>query len=62
MDTVVIKDGKAQTFEVTSPTADKTKQLRKETKNRAEGGAFIRNRETREIVPVSGISEIVRIP
>ena len=62
VDTVVIKDGKAQTFEVTSPTADKTKQLRKETKNRAECGAFIRNRETREIVPVSGISEIVRIP
>ena len=62
VDTVVIKDGKAQTFEVTSPTADKTKQLRKETKIRAEGGAFIRNRETREIVPVSGISEIVRIP
>ena len=62
VDTVVIEDGKAQTFEVTSPTADKTKQLRKETKIRAEGGAFIRNRETREIVPVSGISEIVRIP
>ena len=62
MDTVVIEDGKAQTFEVASPTADKTKQLRKETKIRAEGGAFIRNRETREIVPVSGISEIVRIP
>ena len=62
VDTVVIKDGKAQTFEVTSPTADKTKQLRKETKIRAEGGAFIRNRETREIVPASGISEIVRIP
>ena len=62
MDTVVIEDGKAQTFEVTSPTADKTKQLRNETKNRAEGGAFIHNRETREIVPVSGISEIVWIP
>jgi hypothetical protein len=62
VDTVVIEDGKAQTFEVTSPTADKTKQIEKEINIHTEGGVFIRDRATRDLIPVNGVSEIVRIP
>ena len=62
VDTVVIENGKAQTFEVTSTTADKTKQVLKETNIRSEGGIYIRDRSTKDLIPVNGVSEIVRIP
>ena len=40
VDTVVIEDGKAQTFEVTSPTADKTKPIEKKVNIHTEGGGL----------------------
>ena len=47
---------------MTSPTADKTKQIEKEINIHTEGGVFIRDRTTRDLIPVNGVSEIVRIP
>lgn len=47
---------------MTSPTADKAKQIEKEINIRTEGGVFIRNRATRDLVSVNGVSEIARIP
>ncbi|PPS61390.1 hypothetical protein CR917_10575 [Pseudomonas sp. BRM28] len=62
VDTAVIENGKADTYEVTSMTADKTDQLMKEQNIRDEGGTFIRDRSTKKLVPVMGISEVVRLP
>ena len=61
VDTVVIEGGKAKTYEVTSPTADKADQLAKEVRIRAAGGTYIKDRSTGKLVPVSGISTVERI-
>jgi hypothetical protein len=62
VDTAVIDNGQAQTFEVTSPTADKAAQLDKETNILNAGGTYVRDRTTGLLVPVSGVSQVVRIP
>jgi RHS repeat-associated protein len=61
IDTAVIENGKAQTYEVTSPTADKVEQLAKEGRIRDAGGAYIRNRSTGDLVAVDGVSTLERI-
>jgi RHS repeat-associated protein len=62
IDTAVIENGRAQTYEVTSMTADKTAQLAKEGSVLQNGGAYIRDRSTGSLVPVNGVSELVRLP
>ncbi|WP_329601662.1 RHS repeat-associated core domain-containing protein, partial [Paraburkholderia antibiotica] len=62
VDTAVIENGQAQTYEVTSPTADKTAQLDKETNILNAGGTYVRDRTTGQLAPVNGLSEIVRLP
>ena len=62
VDTAVIENGQAQTFEVTSPTADKTLQVAKEQRILDAGGSYIRDRSTGNLVPVSGLSQPVLIP
>jgi hypothetical protein len=62
IDTAVIQDGKAQTFEVTSMTAGKDAQLAKEANIIGAGGTYIRDRSTGELVPVNGLSELARLP
>lgn len=62
VDFVVKKpDGKWHPVEVTSPKAPKSVQLDKEVRIRDAGGEFVRNPNTGEIVPVSGISTLLRI-
>jgi RHS repeat-associated protein len=60
VDQAVIQDGRATTFETTSTTANKTRQLDKEGRILDEGGTFIRDKDTRELVPVNGRSEVIR--
>lgn len=60
VDHAVIQDGKARTVETTSMTADKTSQLGKEQRILDSGGNNIRDRETRELVPVQGQCELRR--
>jgi len=60
VDQAVIKDGRASTVETTSQTANKTEQLRREDRILEDGGTFIRDKETRELVPVNGRSELIR--
>ena len=60
VDHAVIKDGKSQTYETTSPNASKRDQLDKEGRIRDAGGTFVRDRDTRELVPVCGLSEVRR--
>ena len=62
VDTAVIQDGQAKTFEVTSPLADKTDQLDKERRILQNGGTYIRDRSTGNLVPVSGVADVVRLP
>lgn len=61
VDTAVIQDGRAQTYEVTSSTADKTLQAAKEQRILDAGGTYIRNRSTGDLVPVNGMSQPVLI-
>jgi hypothetical protein len=42
-------------------TADKRGQLMKEQNIRDEGGTFIHDRSTKKLVPVVGVSEVVRL-
>jgi hypothetical protein len=60
IDTAVIENGQAQTYEVTSPTADKVGQLAKENRILGIGGTFVRNRSTGQLAPVNGASVIER--
>ena len=62
IDTVVIEDGKAQTHEVTSLTAKKVAQAAKERMIIENGGTFIRDRTTKDLVPITGPSIIIREP
>lgn len=50
----------AKTVETTSETADKTAQVAKEERIREAGGTYVRDRNTREIIPVEEISELRR--
>jgi RHS repeat-associated protein len=53
IDHVVIKEKKViRSVETTSLTADKAEQTAKEGRVREAGGTFVRDKETREIVPV----------
>ena len=44
----------------TSMTADKTSQLAKEQRIIDSGGGFIRDRDTKQLVPVCGVSDVRR--
>lgn len=60
VDQAVIENGKATTYETTSMTAEKGAQMEKEGRILENGGTFIRDKETRELVPVCGPSIIKR--
>ncbi len=62
VDHAVIENGGARTYETTSMTASKSAQQAKEARILKEGGTFIRDRQTRELIPVRGQSETVRMP
>jgi RHS repeat-associated protein len=62
VDHAVIKDGQATTVETTSLKADKNPQLRKEERIRNEGGTYVRDRDTKQLVPVCSVSEVRRCP
>jgi uncharacterized protein RhaS with RHS repeats len=62
VDTAVIENGQAQTYEVTSLTADKDAQFAKESNILGAGGTYVRDRTTGDLVPVNGVSELVRLP
>ena len=53
--------GGSQDEEEASPTADKGAQMARETRIRSQGGTYVRDKRTRELVPVEGISEIRRV-
>jgi hypothetical protein len=61
VDDAVIENRQARTFEVTSLTAKKEEQQRKEKRIREAGGTYIHDRRTGQIVPVADVSEVVRI-
>ncbi|EKS67891.1 MULTISPECIES: RHS repeat-associated core domain-containing protein [Caballeronia] len=61
VDTAVIQNGQANTYEVTSPAANKLDQLAKEGRIRQNGGTYVRDRSTGNLIPVSGISKVERI-
>ena len=53
LDNVVIKDGKVvDSVETTSKSASKAQQSQKEERIREAGGNYVRDRDTREIVPM----------
>ncbi|WP_330996535.1 RHS repeat-associated core domain-containing protein, partial [Burkholderia diffusa] len=62
VDTAVIENGRAQTYEVTSLDADKDFQAGKEGRIIQNGGQYIRDRSNNDLVPVNGVSELIRIP
>ena len=55
------KDGKGTAVEVTSKTAPKTDQLRKEGRIRNQGGTYVRDPKTKELIEVSNISRVIRL-
>ena len=63
VDHVVVKDGKASyVVETTSKTAPKQAQLQKEARIRANGGTYIRDRTTGNLVDVSNVqTRIIRL-
>jgi RHS repeat-associated protein len=61
VDHAVIENGRAKTYETTSETASKADQIAKESEIRDLGGTYIRDRDTKELVPVEKISEVVRV-
>jgi RHS repeat-associated protein len=62
IDTVVVQDGKGvKSIETTSPTADKSKQSEKEDRIRENGGTYIRDKETRNLIDIKDVpTEIER--
>jgi hypothetical protein len=52
----------AKTYETTGMNVDKTEQLAKEQRIRDAGGTFIRDKETKKLVPVEGVSTVKRQP
>lgn len=61
VDTAVIQNERAQTYEVASMTAAKDYQFDKESSILDVSGSFIRDRTNRDLVPVNGVSELVRL-
>ncbi|WP_409279593.1 RHS repeat domain-containing protein, partial [Pseudomonas defluvii] len=62
VDTAVIESGQAKTYEVTSMTANKDSQIAKETRVIDAGGTHVRDRGTNNLIPVVGVSEVLRMP
>jgi hypothetical protein len=62
VDHAVIENGRARTVETTSLTADKRNQISKERDIIDNGGTYVRDRSTKQVVPVEGASEIRRVP
>jgi hypothetical protein len=52
----------AKTYETTGTSVDKRVQQEKENRILQQGGTFIRDKETRNLVPVQGPSQIIRQP
>jgi hypothetical protein len=50
----------AKTFETTGQNVSKEEQLAKEQRVREAGGKFVRDKETQQMVPVEGVSEVRR--
>ncbi|WP_409281840.1 hypothetical protein [Pseudomonas defluvii] len=61
VDTAVIENGEAKTYEVTSMPAVKLAQIEKENRIIEAGGKHIWNRGNGKLVPVNGVSEVWRI-
>lgn len=56
IDHAVIENGQVRYLvETTSKTADKVRQIEKEARVRANGGTFIRDKVTRELIDVSNV-------
>jgi RHS repeat-associated protein len=56
VDFAVVKDGKVKSlYEVTSKTANKTSQVRKESRIRNSGGTYIRDRRTGRLINASHV-------
>ena len=52
----------AKTYETTGQNVDKTQQIQKEERIRTQGGTYIRDKETRNLIPVQDTSKVVRQP
>ncbi len=52
----------AKTFETTGPAVDKRLQLQKEQRIREQGGTFVKDKTTKQPVPVEDVSEVRRKP
>ena len=52
----------AKTYETTGENVSKVNQLRKEDRIRDAGGTYIRDKETRQLVPVQDVSQVRRQP
>ncbi|MFC7422035.1 RHS repeat domain-containing protein [Iodobacter arcticus] len=61
VDTAVIENQTATTYEVTSPSANKLDQIAKEGRIRANGGEYIKDRSTGKLIKVNGISSVERL-
>lgn len=61
LDCVVVNGQCGYAAEVTSPTVDKTQQIRKETNIRNAGGTFVQNPRTGELIELENTSEIIRL-
>jgi hypothetical protein len=48
----------AKTVETTGTNVNKDKQMLKEQRIRDAGGTYVRDRETKKLVPVDGVSEV----
>jgi hypothetical protein len=64
VDQVVIDREKktAKSYETTGDGVDKRAMLEREQRTREAGGTYIRDKETREYIPVEGVSEVRRKP
>ena len=50
----------AKTYETTGGNVDKRLQIRKEERIRKEGGTFVRDKGTGNLIPTEGVSEVRR--
>ena len=62
VDTAIIENGRAQTYEITSPNALKQSQIDKENRIIDAGGIYIKDRKTQNLIPINGPSIIYRLP
>ena len=62
VDTAIIENGRAQTYEITSPNALKQSQIDKENRIIDVGGIYIKDRKTQNLIPINGPSIIYRLP